>query len=350
MDTAKFPPIFVVGTGRSGTTLLSTVLSSHSRIAFPPETHFMRRAELNGLANGAPQDFDAFWDTYSKWSRFEDLGVAAEDCLAVLEEMGDKSFKSIFAASLEAFRRKEGKARVGEKTPRHRIYIPLLLSWYPSSRVVVIRRDPRAVIASQLKCPWVEVTACSLRKGVLADSRMSKVIFYAENWATGYGKDVPTYIEDERVCLITYEDLVQRTEETVQFVCKSIGENYEASMVAKRAGAKVANSTAKSASYTDDWEEWVKSHHARTEKPITADSLSKWKGQLSRLEVLVAEAICAKEMKAAGYSLSTSPGERLLGKLAAIAAKSLLIVEDGVRSIVRRWSSLFRRQSAHSSP
>jgi hypothetical protein len=33
-------PIFVVGCPRSGTTLLTLMLHSHSRIAMPPETRF----------------------------------------------------------------------------------------------------------------------------------------------------------------------------------------------------------------------------------------------------------------------------------------------------------------------
>ena len=34
-------PVFVIGCPRSGTTLLTLMLSSHSRIAFPPETRFL---------------------------------------------------------------------------------------------------------------------------------------------------------------------------------------------------------------------------------------------------------------------------------------------------------------------
>ena len=35
------PPVFIVGAGRSGTTLLRTLLSAHPRLAVTPETHFM---------------------------------------------------------------------------------------------------------------------------------------------------------------------------------------------------------------------------------------------------------------------------------------------------------------------
>ncbi len=35
--------IFVVGVGRSGTSLLQSMLAAHSELAFPPETGFLRR-------------------------------------------------------------------------------------------------------------------------------------------------------------------------------------------------------------------------------------------------------------------------------------------------------------------
>ncbi|MFG0253297.1 MAG: sulfotransferase family protein, partial [Phycisphaerales bacterium JB038] len=34
---------FIVGTGRSGTTLLQAMLASHPRLAIPPETKFFQR-------------------------------------------------------------------------------------------------------------------------------------------------------------------------------------------------------------------------------------------------------------------------------------------------------------------
>ena len=35
-------PFFVVGAGRSGTTLLRLILAGHSRLHIPPETWFLR--------------------------------------------------------------------------------------------------------------------------------------------------------------------------------------------------------------------------------------------------------------------------------------------------------------------
>ena len=38
----NFKPIFIIGVGRSGTSLLQSMLNAHKDISFPPETHFIR--------------------------------------------------------------------------------------------------------------------------------------------------------------------------------------------------------------------------------------------------------------------------------------------------------------------
>ncbi|GAI08625.1 unnamed protein product, partial [marine sediment metagenome] len=38
----SFTPIFIIGVGRSGTTLLQSILNAHPKICFPPETHFVK--------------------------------------------------------------------------------------------------------------------------------------------------------------------------------------------------------------------------------------------------------------------------------------------------------------------
>jgi len=40
--------IFIIGLGRSGTSLLQSILNAHSEIAFLPETHFLRKYVFPG--------------------------------------------------------------------------------------------------------------------------------------------------------------------------------------------------------------------------------------------------------------------------------------------------------------
>ena len=43
--------LFIVGVGRSGTTLLQSMLNSHPEICFTPETHFFKRYIAPNISN-----------------------------------------------------------------------------------------------------------------------------------------------------------------------------------------------------------------------------------------------------------------------------------------------------------
>lgn len=51
--------------------------------------------------------------------------------------------------------------------------------------------------------------------------------------------------------------------------------------------------------------EWRKTHLETAEKPITTNSLQKWKTELSKTEISIAESICAPGMQWLGYPRST---------------------------------------------
>lgn len=337
MDTAHHSPIFVVGVGRSGTTLLSALLSNHARIAITPETHFLRRADLRGPLDGGPPDFDAFWDEYTQWCRFRDLEIDPAFCRRLIDASGDRTFRSIFATALEAYRQKEGKARVGEKTPRHRAYARTLLRWFPRARIVVIQRDPRAVVASQLKCPWVSIRQPSLRKGVFLHSRTSQIVFYARNWAQAFESDVPGFIDDRRAMLVRYETLVNEPEPTLRRICAFLGEQYKPQMLDPRSPAGAARTpTASADRYGSNWNSWLSDHHTRARRPVSTNSISKWKGELSASEVAIIEGFCHQGMRAAGYPLTIPSWRRNAGRVRGVAEQTCQSVERRARSAVSR--------------
>ncbi len=185
----KEAPIFVFGAGRSGTTLLRSLLSAHPRIAVTPETHFMKQAARFGdLTTGQIYDVNTFWAKYRSLTRFRDLDVDADRCRRLMDEAagdGPITLKIMFEAVLAAYLEQAGKARVGEKSPSHVHYARPLLDWWPDARAVIIRRDPRAVVASQLKSPWVaeRLSRASLSTGYLVGSRRAEVARYAGDWA-----------------------------------------------------------------------------------------------------------------------------------------------------------------------
>lgn len=337
-------PIFIAGAGRSGTTLLRSLLSAHPHISVTPETHYMKRAEKWGLLErDGPADFEAFWKRYTTSVRFRDLDVDPARCREYIDQGGQPTFRSIFAAVLAAYGDRVGKPRIGEKTPGHVHFIQHLLAWFPDSKILILRRDPRAVVASQMRSPWVQdrLTPLSLTQGVVTGSYAHQLAFYADDWATMYDDIVPEAQGDERVLIVPYESLVTDAERELRRICGFLEEPFEPAMLSGRSDDTVPIPASTADLSDKEWQAWRKEHHAKTLQPVSTASLTKWKQQLSTVEVAMIEGRCGQGMQRAGYVPGQSSSRRLGGGLAVRSLLSLERTESGLResttSLLRRW-------------
>jgi len=329
-------PIFIVGPGRSGTTLVRSLLSAHSRIAVTPETQFLGWVNQRENVEGEPQNFESFWEEYTAWVRFQDLDVDAEHCRALIEQAGNYTFETIFRAVLTAYGERMGVARVGEKSPSHVHYLSLLLDWFPDGRVLLMKRDPRAVIASQLQTPYVQdrVTPRSVRSGLLTHKRLGQILHFADEWMDIYQHVLPRWQKDARVETVSYERLVQDTMPELQRVCRFLDEAYEPTMITDRSPRAVQMPAGTTPN--ERLEHWRRRHHKKSLGRITPDSLDKWKTNLSTMEVAIIEDRCLNGMRGCGYALTTSVYQRLKGKMASHVFSALERGEQVARRVVSK--------------
>ena len=331
------PPLFVVGADRSGTTLLRSLLSAHSAIAVTPETHFLTWAEnKGGLEREAPANFERFWRHYTDSIRFKDLDVDAGRCRALIDGQGAPTYRAIFGALLAAYGERTGKPRVGEKTPNHVHHLARLLAWFPEARVVVLRRDPRAVVASQLRSPWVQnrITPPSLRRGLLVGSRPYEFAACVEGWARIYEEVVPVWEGDPRVLLVSYEELVGDVEGELRRVCAFLEEPFERAMVARRTSETVPVPAGTAEIGDEAWRAWRREHHASTLRPVSSAAVDKWRGELEESEIAAIEGRCGRGMEAGGYAFSAPERERRKGRMIVSAIAALGRLEAGARAAV----------------
>ena len=333
-------PIFIVGPGRSGTTLLRSLLSAHSRIAVTPETKFMARAEEWGLKRGVPDDFDEFWSHYTTWLRFRDLGIEAARCHELIEIQNDYSFAAVFRAVLFAYGEKVGKLRIGEKTPTHVRYLPYLLEWFPDARILFTQRDPRAVVASQMKTYWVKqkLTPRSIRDGIFIEKRGEQILYWAKEWVADFDVSLKPWQGDPRFYTVNYEKLVSNTEEEMRAIFAFLDESFELSVLTERNAATVPLPVTEG--IDPQMAQWRRDHHAKSMESISTDSLEKWKGELSRAEIAMIEGCCAKTMSTLGYAPSLSPRLQAAGRVGA----SVLSTGHSAESQLRKVYSGGRRR------
>ncbi|MBA3232492.1 MAG: sulfotransferase [Propionibacteriales bacterium] len=136
MDAAAGPatsPIFVVGSMRSGSTMLRLILDSHPNIAIGSETGFMGAL----LATKTIPN----WKFGKEWYRRLDW----------TEEEFDGRLRDFYSEIFARYASTQGKGRWGEKTPFHTAHIETMAQVFPTAVFVGIIRHPGAVAASLRK-------------------------------------------------------------------------------------------------------------------------------------------------------------------------------------------------------
>jgi hypothetical protein len=209
---------FVVGSPRSGTTLLRLMLDAHPDLAIPPETGFIVAvASLAGAQDRIPEQFfQAVTNFPPEASAWQDFGIAAAQFRAQLQVIepfdasaGLRLFYSLYAARF-------GKRRWGDKTPVYSQQMKLVLELLPEARFVHLIRDGRDVAVS-----WREQWFSPGRDiGVLAGAWRDTV-----QTARRHGTACPHYLE------VRYEDLLRDTERELRRICAFAELDYSPAML-----------------------------------------------------------------------------------------------------------------------
>src|SRR4051812_13021520 len=185
-------PVFIVGSMRSGSTMLRLILDSHPRIAIGAETGFMGALLANRRIPG--------WQHGAEW--FGRIGWSQEELDARLREF--------YSGMFERHARTQGKARWGDKTPFHTSHMQEMGEVFPDADFVGIVRHAGAV-------------AASLHRG----------FHYTFDEAVGYWCDVNRQMLTsagelgDRFTLCRYEDLVSDAESVLREGMPAIGEQFD---------------------------------------------------------------------------------------------------------------------------
>lgn len=195
------PPFFVVGSARSGTTLLRVILNAHPEVAVPPESRFVTE-----LWTGAAEvDVSEFLARLTGHRQFQGWSLSVDEVAAEFAGLARVGYRGAIEATYHAYTKAQGKTRWGDKTPRYVLSIPFLSELFPESRFVHLVRDGRNVALSYAGMPFGPKTAPKVAalwsKRVLAGVRDGRPL----------GED--------RYREVRYEDLVSEPESHVRKLC-----------------------------------------------------------------------------------------------------------------------------------
>jgi Sulfotransferase family len=272
---AARPPVFIVGSPRSGTTLLRKVLDRHPALAICGETRFYRDVyarrrifgDLNNLRNRR-----RLVEQYLSTVRAKRIGVdPARLGTRLLNDAN--SYRALFTCILEYYAETQGKKRGGEKTPHHAFFTETLCEWFPGAAIIHLVRDPRDVVASLQLQRWAPSS--------VVNNAWMWVLF---NRGARRSSHRPEYL------LVHYEKLVAHPEQELARICAHVGEDYAASMLAPADAAAGPYSWPQHASGT-----------------ITTERLEKWREQLDAKEVSLVEWVAGRNLLTYSYQRSGPP-------------------------------------------
>lgn len=228
-------PVFLVGTMRSGTTLLRLVLDSHEHLALADESGFLRAV---AAARAIPDSHDGpGWYRRYGWS----------------DEQMDARLRAFYDDLFSAWARSRGARRWGDKTPFHIAHLRLIAEVFPDAQVVGIVRHPGAVVASQVRrgIPFPDAVRHWRNQNV----RLLQ---------GGARKDLR-----QRIAVLRYEDLVAEPEPLLRELVGFLGEPWSPDLLRHHELAQERGAPRLAEGGT------------RTGDAIDAGRNTRWRGELS---------------------------------------------------------------------
>jgi hypothetical protein len=135
----------IVGSPRSGTTLLRLMLDAHPQLAIPPETGFLACGA--GLTNGpgtAPDNFCSNITGYPDGApNWPDFGLSADALRAQLVRLDPFDVGDALRVFYRAYAARFQKRRWGEKTPLYCHHLTTIQTLLPEARFIHLVRDGR---------------------------------------------------------------------------------------------------------------------------------------------------------------------------------------------------------------
>ncbi|MEM9821557.1 MAG: sulfotransferase [Bacteroidota bacterium] len=273
------PIVYIIGVGRSGTSMLMTLLNGHSEIAFTPETHFLRFYLGNVQVKQKYEALGpkAFQSLLEKDDYFKRLDCSAEALLSpYVSGKRPLDLSEVYLHLLSQYRQRKGKTWIGDKDPRYIDYLPMVKKVCPEARIIHIYRDPREMVLSKMKADW------AAHRPYWLNAMISQIQMKS-------GRQTARQLFGDNYYELAYESLTQAPAQSLTNLLQFMGLDFEPEMLDLSKSAK---------ELVDQSELQWKDN---TFKPVMATNTRKWEQQLSAKQIRSIEIICKEWFEQLGY-------------------------------------------------
>jgi len=268
----------VVGTARSGTTLVQRLCCELPSVWVPAETHFWSTAEANRYRFDYPLrrgDRAAMAEMVLQQLLTRSLPVRASEVLDEIVRRDRRVGLWTVFESMVAAMSPPGRLVLGEKTPNHlswwEHFMPVKTGW----KLLAVVRDPRAVLRSQRRVAWGESDAYALAERWLHHQRAIL--------------DARRMLGADRVLIIRYEDLVGDEAGHQKQIADFLGVAAAPDPLGDELLSEYPLFPAR-----EEWKE-------NAMRPASTEHISEWEDELSEDDVAAVDTACRELMGEFGY-------------------------------------------------
>ncbi len=261
-------PVFIVGSGRSGNTLMRTVLNATGEIYIPPETYMLPSIIKRWPVYGRLKPKHRIRHILSMLQYSREGAHFGVDFTELYWRLLDSSGPDLSLAQiLDGFYLAAAAAnaptatRWGDKTPQNVVAIDAIATVFPDVLIVHMVRDPRDVVASYLEM-----------------QRYSDVDSAIDRWrdavssARSFGVKHP-----DRFLEVSYESFVADPATSTELACRFAGLTYTDDLLVRRD---------RQASTADEQTDLAQlDHYREVLRPIHEKSVASWKRRLTPEQV-----------------------------------------------------------------
>ena len=229
--------IFVIGSSRSGTTMMGRILNKSNKIYTLKELHFFSSISPNNFN----QKIDKKTQTVllSKLFCIQNEGIFNVSRHVHYLKEAKKKLQSKSLTSLEIYilflrivKESENVDFICEQTPNNAYFLKEIIKCFPHSKIINMVRDPRAVLYSQ-KNKWRR-KFLGANKIPYSESLRSYFNYHpiltSQLWNTSISHTLSN-LDSSMIKIVKFEDVLFSPEKQIKEICKFLGIKFVKEML-----------------------------------------------------------------------------------------------------------------------
>jgi hypothetical protein len=282
----RMPFFFIVGRGRSGTTLLQTMLDANPAVIVPFESRLIMHlqkeyAHVTKWDAALVGKFLADLSTdvyYSKYWKMEESALKKAIAAIPAESLSFSILCKLVYLSFPSAYHKSKVRIIGDKNPVYSIFIEELRTIFPEAKFIHLVRDHRDNVVSFKKVFKKDGSPAVLAKGWKI---YNEIIEHSKK------RDPKHFLT------LRYEDLVSDLALTLQRVCDFLSIPFDPGMLEYQSGLMQENGNILGKVMAE--------LHPNLTGPVTAAQVDKWKMELSSNDLSLIESMVGKTAERYSY-------------------------------------------------